>query len=50
LRKPLKTGGKGKMKIADGSEKELDFICAWMTLYERRGKELVRLGDVSTFK
>jgi hypothetical protein len=41
---------KGIRKSADGPEKELDFICAWMTLYERRGKELVRLGDVSTFK
>ena len=41
---------KGVRRAADGLERPLDFTCAWMTLYERRGKELMRLGDVSTFK
>ena len=41
---------KGVRRVADGSERPVDFSCAWLTLYERRGKELFRLGDVSTFK
>ncbi len=40
----------GVRRAADGSQRPLDFTCAWMTLYERRGKELIHLGDVSTFK
>jgi hypothetical protein len=41
---------KGVRRTADGSQRPVDFTCAWLTLYERRGGELVRLGDVSTFK
>lgn len=41
---------RGTRKTVDGAEREIDFVCAWLTLYQRRGKELVRLGDVSTFK
>ncbi len=40
---------KGVRRVADGSERPIDFTCAWLTLYERRGKDLIRLGDVSTF-
>jgi hypothetical protein len=34
----------------DGGEREMDFTCAWITLYERRGDGWIRLGEVSNFK
>ena len=40
----------GRRTMDDGSEKDLDFTCAWITLYERRGDTWIRLGEVSTFK
>ena len=40
----------GKRAMDDGSEQDLDFTCAWITLYERQGETWIRLGDVSTFK
>ena len=40
----------GKRAMDDGAERELDFTCAWMTLYERQGDRWMRLADVSTFK
>jgi hypothetical protein len=40
----------GQRRMEDGSERELDFICAWMTLYEREGERWMRLADASTFK
>ena len=40
----------GRRKMEDGTEVELDFICAYVMLLERRGDQWVRLGDVSTFK
>lgn len=36
--------------VANGSERELDFICAWITLYRRRGDRWIRVGEVSSFK
>jgi hypothetical protein len=40
----------GKRAAEDGTDRDLDFICAWITLYERQGKKWVRLGEVSSFK
>lgn len=40
----------GQRRMEDGSDRELDFICAWMTLYERQGERWMRLADASTFK
>ncbi|MFC2165662.1 hypothetical protein ACFLT2_11780, partial [Acidobacteriota bacterium] len=40
----------GKRTMADGSEKDTDFICAWITLFERKGHKWIRLGEVSSFK
>ncbi len=40
----------GKRMQDDGSVRDLDFTCAWLTLYERQGDTWVRLTDVSTFK
>ena len=34
----------------DGTIRDLDFTCAYIMLFERRGERWVRLGDVSTFK
>ncbi|MHA1967576.1 MAG: hypothetical protein ACW964_07225 [Candidatus Hodarchaeales archaeon] len=41
---------KGKRKRDDGSEKNLDFTCAWITLYERQDDKWIRLTDGSSFK
>jgi hypothetical protein len=41
---------KGKRKSDDGSEKNLDFTCAWITLYRRHNDKWIRLTDVSSFK
>jgi hypothetical protein len=40
----------GRRKLEEGGEVELDFICAWITLFERRGDRRLRLGEVSSFK
>jgi hypothetical protein len=40
----------GKHQMTDGSEGDLDFTCAWMTLFERQDDRWIRLTDVSTFK
>ena len=40
----------GKRTTDDGSVRDLDFTCAWLTLYERQGDMWMRLTDVSTFK
>lgn len=40
----------GRSSRDDGSESELDFTCAWITLYERRGNEWLRLGEVSSLQ
>jgi len=36
--------------VDDGSERDLDFTCAWITLYRRRGDKLIQLGEISSFK
>lgn len=40
----------GKRTMDDGNERDLDFTCAWITLYERQDDTWIRLGEVSTFK
>ena len=40
----------GRRTMDDGSEMDLDFTCAWITLYERQDDKWMRLADVSTFK
>ena len=40
----------GKRTLDDGSVRDLDFTCAWLTLYERQDDTWMRLTDVSTFK
>lgn len=44
----VKIGGNRTMK--NGAERELDFTCAWITLYEKQGDKWIRLGEVSNFK
>jgi hypothetical protein len=39
----------GKRKT-DGEETDVDFICSWLTLYERKDDKWLRLADASTFK
>ena len=38
------------LKIDNGSERKLDFTCAWITLYQRQGEKWLRLAEVSNFK
>jgi hypothetical protein len=40
----------GKRKMDDGTQRDLDFTCAWITLYEREGSRWVKLAEVSNFK
>ena len=40
----------GKRTIENGAERDLDFTCAWITLYERQGDKWLRLTEVSNFK
>ena len=40
----------GNRKTDEGTERNLDFTCAYFTLYERQGDKWMRLTDVSTFK
>ncbi len=41
---------KGRRTMDDGSERDLDFICAWSSVFERQDDKWIRLWDVSTFK
>jgi len=40
----------GLRTMNDGTEREFDFICAWITLYRRQNDRWIRLGEVSSFK
>lgn len=40
----------GDRKLEDGTIRKIDFTCAWLTLYQRSGKEWNVLAEVSTFK
>jgi hypothetical protein len=40
----------GRRAMADGAVQDLDFVCAWITLYKRQDDRWLRLGDVSTFE
>ena len=40
----------GKRKLDDGSVRDLNFTCAWITLYEKQKDKWIRLGEVSSFK
>ena len=40
----------GRRTMDDGYERDLDFVCAWITLYERQGDRWMRLAEVSNFK
>ena len=39
----------GDQEQLDGSMAELDFTCAWITLFKREGEGWIRLGEVSSF-
>lgn len=40
----------GRRKVDDGQERELDFVCAWITLYRRQQDRWARIAEVSNFK
>jgi hypothetical protein len=40
----------GTRHLGDGTRRELDFTCAWLTLYQRQGDRWMRTAEVSTFK
>lgn len=39
----------GDQEQADGSQAQLDFTCAWITLFKRDQDGWIRLGEVSSF-
>lgn len=39
----------GTRRTEDGSLRPLDFVCAWVTVFERRDDRWVRVAEVSTF-
>lgn len=41
---------RGEQVAADGTRQPLEFESAWISLYEKRGKEWRRVGNVSNFK
>ncbi len=40
----------GRRTMDDGTQRDLDFTCAWITLYEREGSRWIKLAEVSNFK
>lgn len=40
---------RGVRSLPDGGTRPVDFVCAWVALYEKRGGEWVAVGDASTF-
>lgn len=40
---------RGVRALPDGGTRPVDFVCAWVALYEKRGGEWVAVGDASTF-
>jgi len=40
----------GQRTMDDGTVRDLDFICAWITLYERQNERWIRLLEVSSFR
>lgn len=40
----------GKQTAENGVVRDMEFVCAWVTLYERKGDRWIRLGEVSSFK
>ena len=41
---------RGRQATAGGKSEPLEFTCAWIELYERRGDRWLRVGNVSNFK
>jgi hypothetical protein len=41
---------RGTRTLDDGTAREMDFICAWITIYERKGGKWIRRGEVSSFE
>ncbi len=39
----------GAQAVADGESASLAFVSAWIELYEKRGGEWARIGNVSNF-
>jgi len=40
----------GKRKMEDGKEHDMDFVCAWITMYKKEGDRWKRTIEVSNFK
>jgi hypothetical protein len=41
---------RGVQKTPGGAEEPLEFVCAWISLFEKREGEWTMVGDVSTFR
>jgi len=40
----------GDRSLADGSSRKIDFVCAWLTVYEKTSAGWKVKAEVSTFK
>lgn len=40
----------GTRRLEDGSQRDLNFTCAWITLYQREGDRWIRTAEVSNFR
>lgn len=40
----------GKRMLENGSQRDLNFTCAWITLYQREGDRWIRTAEVSNFQ
>jgi hypothetical protein len=43
-------GAHGVQERGDGTSERVDFVCAWIELYEHRDGRWFRVGNVSTFR
>jgi hypothetical protein len=44
-----KVEARGTSATSDGSDVGIEFVAAWIELYERRGHEWIAIGNVSNF-
>jgi hypothetical protein len=46
----VQVGAKGVQRQPDGKDEPLEFVSAWVSLFEKRNGEWVSIGNVSNFK
>jgi hypothetical protein len=46
----VQVSAKGVQKQPDGKEEPLEFVCAWVSLFEKRDGKWISVGNASNFK